>query len=459
MSPTSPEQRIGSFVADLEYRDVPDEAIETIERAVLDTIGVTLAGAVAQVGRATTRSDGPDPDTADAASLLGLDASASPAEVALRVGTASHALDYDDLSWAMDGHPSVTLVPALFALADAETSGQDFITAYAAGFETECAVAEPISPAHYERGWHATATFGTFGATAAAAHLLGLDADRTATALSIAASTVAGLKRNFGSMTKPLHAGLCCRSGVTAARLARDGLSADATAVSGDGGFWDLYGPAGSEDDGVDAEAGDADAFSIGDRWRLAEVGINAKAYPCCYFTHTAIAATQDIRDRESLDPETIEDITVTASPGAADALSHSDPTTGLEAKFSMEYCVASAAVRDRVALGTFDDDAIDDRAVQRVRERVTHHTDADLAYDAHASTVRIETDDGATYRRELERPPGTHDDPLSAAAYRRKFIDCATVVLEEPVAAELHDVFTSLASVESVPTAIAAAE
>ncbi|WP_280535937.1 MmgE/PrpD family protein [Halopenitus sp. POP-27] len=470
MSPTSPEQRIGSFVADLEYRDVPDEASGTIERAVLDTIGVTLAGTAAQAGRATTRADGPDPDTADAASLLGLDASAPPASVALRVGTASHALDYDDLSWAMDGHPSVTLVPALLALADADTSGQDLITAYAAGFETECAVAEPISPAHYERGWHATATFGTFGATAAAAHLLGLDADRTATAMSIAASTVAGLKRNFGSMTKPLHAGLCCRAGVTAARLARDGLSADATAVSGDGGFWDLYGPAGNEDGGVDAadaadttaadaEAGGPDAFSIGDRWRLTDVGINAKAYPCCYFTHTAIAATQDIRDRESLDPGTIEDVTVTASPGAADALSHPDPTTGLEAKFSMEYCVASAAVRDRIGLGTFDDDAIDDPAVQRVRERVTHRTDADLAYDAHASTVRIETDDGTTYRRELERPPGTHDDTLSAAAYRRKFIDCATVVLEEPVATDLHDVLTSLADVESVPAAIAAVE
>lgn len=118
-----------------------------------------------------------------------------------------------------------------------------------------------------------------------------------------------------------------------------------------------------------------------------------------------AITATQDIREQESVDPEVIDHITVTVSPGAADALNHTDPTTGLEAKFSMEYCVASAAVRDRIDLGTFDDDAIDDPAVQRV----THRTDSDLAYDAHESRVRIETDSGATYDRGLQRPPGKH--------------------------------------------------
>ena len=234
----TPERTLAEFVATLSYDDLPEGSVETITRAFVDTVGVTLAGTVEGAGRTAAESAGLEPADRSPAALLGVAADDAPASVALRVGTASHALDYDDLSWAMDGHPSVTLVPPLLALADeAGADGEDLVTAYAAGFETECALAAPVSPAHYEAGWHATATFGTFGATAAAARLLGLDAEATRRALCIAASMPAGLKRNFGSMTKPLHAGLCSRAGVTAARLARDGLTADATAISGERGF------------------------------------------------------------------------------------------------------------------------------------------------------------------------------------------------------------------------------
>lgn len=442
MQPSLPEESIAEFVTEVEYADLPEECVDTIIRAFVDTVGVTLAGSTEGAGRTVSESAGIEPTDANVATLLGVDADVPADSAALRTGTAGHALDYDDLSWAMDGHPSVTLVPALLALTDEiDASGRDLITAYAVGFEVECAVAEPVSPDHYEAGWHATATFGTFGAAAAAAHLLDLNETEVARAVNIAASMPSGLKRNFGSMTKPLHAGLCSRSGVTASRLASDGFTADTAAISGQRGFWDLYGSA------------DREQFSIGDRWALREEGIHIKAYPCCYFTHTSIAAAQTLTD-EGVDPDDIERVSVTASPGAGDALHHSDPDTGLEGKFSMEYAVASAIVRERVGLSTFRDDAIDDPHVQQLRERVDFAVDDTLAYDSHEATVYIQTTDD-TYERHQENPPGTHDDPLTDDELRFKFEECAQTVLSEDETDRLYDVFSSLPTQTDVSAAI----
>jgi 2-methylcitrate dehydratase PrpD len=429
----TPETELSEFAATLTFAEIPENAQETIRRAFFDTIGVTLAGAGEDAGEAMFETTRNQTDTGDIATMLGLTAG-SAAERALRTGTASHALDYDDLSWAMDGHPSVTLIPSLLAVAgERRASGKALITAYAAGFEVECALAQPISPDHYEAGWHATATFGAFGAAVAAATLLDLDSVATCNALNIAASTPAGLKRNFGSMTKPLHAGLCARSGVTAALLAENGFTADTTAVSGDGGFWDLYGP-----DEMDRFVFDPN------RWALTTEGIHVKYYPCCYFTHTSIAATQALVSEHDIDSESIEQIEVRAAQGAADALHHSDPETGLEGKFSMEYAVASGAVRDRVGLDTFDDDAIDDPSVQRVRERVEFRVDETLHYDSHEAVVRIETTNG-TYERQQENPPGTHDNPLTEAELRKKFEECADRALPSADVSSLMDTLLTL--------------
>ncbi|QZP39781.1 MmgE/PrpD family protein [Halobaculum magnesiiphilum] len=454
----TPERRLATFVADTEYADLPEEVPETVTRAVVDTVGVTLAGAVEGAGETTGRSAGIDPEAADAATLLGTAGGDDPAATALRVGTAAHALDYDDLSWALDGHPSVTLVPPLFALAE-ETgaSGRDLIAAFAVGFEVECAIAGPISPAHYEAGWHATSTFGAFGATAAAASLLDLDADATERALSITASTPAGTKRNFGSMTKPLHAGLCCRSGVTAATLARDGLTATTTAISGDKGFWDLYDPRpdadASEHDGHDEFAFDPD----GD-WAIESEGIHAKAYPCCYFTHTSIAATADIVDG-GVAPDDIDRIEVRAAGGAGDALAYPDPETGLEAKFSMEHAVACAAVRERVDLAAFEPEALGDPAVDAVRERVDFAVDDSLPYDSHAATVVVETVDGERHERRRTNPPGVHTDPLSPDRRRGKFLECAGRAVADEDAERLYERLCELPKLDDVAATVAGAD
>jgi len=416
------EAELAAFIADLIVDDVPSGAIDTTVRAFVDTVGVAVAGTRTEVGRTAVPPEGTDADV-------------SAAERALYLGTVGHALDYDDLSWGMDGHPSTVIVPPILAVAERRAvDGRDAVTAYVAGFEAACAVAEPISPAHYERGWHATSTFGVFGATAAAASLLDLDADRTRTALGIAASTPAGLKRNFGSMTKPLHAGFAARSGVTAARLAAAGATADGRAIGGERGFWDLYG------DG----AANPPSPSVGEGWYIESEGIHVKMYPCCYFAHTSVAATQDLRERHGVEPADIESIRVTASRGAADALQHSDPETGLEAKFSMEYLVASAAVRDRVGLGAFEADAVEDPAVKAVRRRVEFTADPDLEYDSHEATVVVET--GAdTFETTRTDPPGVHQNPPSESEMRAKFLECATRTVSEDVAESIYEDVASL--------------
>lgn len=412
------ESRLAASVAGTGPDSIDGSTTGLVERAFVDTVGVALAGLSTDVGDSVSRwlPDG------------GLVATAGRAEPehALALGATGHALDYDDLSWAIDGHPSVVLVPPILALAgEADASGQEAIAAYVAGFEVMSAVAAPISPEHYEDGWHATATFGVFGAAAAAARLLGLASEETRNALCIAASTPAGLKRNFGSMTKPLHAGFAARSGLTAAVLARDGITADAEAIGGEGGFLDLYG----EPNEVEPSEG---------RY-IDQRGIHTKSYPCCYFTHTAIAATQSLADEHGLVPEDVEGITVEASRGAADALAHDDPETGLEAKFSMEYAVSSALARDRVDLATFEEPALSDPTVERLRERVAFQADPELDYDAHTATVRIESSEGTVERRQAD-PPGTYGNPLSAERRREKFLDCATRTLREEHAERLYD-------------------
>jgi len=443
MQEPTAERVVADFVAGLDPGDVPEGAVRTAERAFVDTVGVTLAGAAADAGERAGRFAALY-GAGDGATLLGREGRAALPAAALANGTAGHALDYDDLCWAMDGHPSVPLVPAVLAVGEhVGASGRDAVAAYAAGFEAMSSLAGPVSPRHYELGWHPTATFGTFGATAAAAHLLDADAGTVRQALSVAASMPAGLKRNFGSMTKPLHAGLAARSGVTAALLADDGFTADEAPVSGEDGFWDLY-----------ADGAGGELPRPGDPWALVETGINVKPYPCCYFTHTTIAATASLVAESEAAPADIERIEVRASAGAGDALAHADPATGLEAKFSMEHCAAAGAACDRVGLEEFTDAAARDPTLAALRERVEFEVDPELPYDAHAATVAVVTDQGR-FEEHRADPPGTHDDPLSEAELRRKFTECATAVLSEERAAAAHGRLNSLAERESLAGAL----
>ncbi|THE66098.1 MmgE/PrpD family protein [Salinadaptatus halalkaliphilus] len=431
-------ETLGSFVAELGIDDVPEDATRLAERAILDTVGVTLAGADTEAAESTRAAVVDEGKT----SVLGCDDAYGLTDAVFVNATAGHALDFDDVALAaMDGHPSVPMVPALLAVGAREgASGRDILTAFAAGFESQCYLSRPISPGHYEGGWHATSTIGCFGAAAAIANLLGLSTTKTINALGIAASMPAGLKRNFGSMTKPIHAGQAARSGTTAALLAANGATADATVLEGERGFFDCY----RGDGEPDLER----LSDLGERWSLLEDGIDIKKYPCCYYTHAAIYAAIQLAERRELSADDVDAVTVTASQGAADALHHDDPDTGLEGKFSMPYLIGRAIADRDVDLAAFEDDAIDDEAVQAVRERVELIVDDDLPYGSNAARVAVTTRAGEHYERRQEQPPGTHDDPLSADELHEKFRMCAT---HAPAAIDADDALAALEDLRSI--------
>jgi len=221
-------ERIGA----IHYGGLPVEAIARARTAILDTVGVTLAGAREPCAEIVARSIRLGADTSGECLIFGSNRRTGALDAALINGTASHALDFDDVSNSLGGHPSAPILPALFALAELlDSDGRAFVTAYVAGFETETRIGRGVHFHHYEKGWHPTATLGVFGAAAACCHLLGLDNARTAQALAIAASLAAGLKANFGTMTKPLHVGHTARSGLFAAQLAREGFTANPGAL------------------------------------------------------------------------------------------------------------------------------------------------------------------------------------------------------------------------------------
>ncbi|WP_458190488.1 MmgE/PrpD family protein [Haladaptatus sp. NG-WS-4] len=413
---TTPITDLATFIANLKFGDIPTDAVRLAERCVLDTVGVTVAGMTEGAGKAAAETferwgDGN-------AKLLGRNQTLPLPTAVFINATAGHGLDFDDVSWGMGGHPSVPMVAPILALADDEdASGRAVITAYVAGFETQCYLNAPISPHHYERGWHATATLGTFGATAAAASILDLDQSQTRQALNIAASMPAGLKRNFGSMTKPMHVGQAARSGLTAALLATEGWTAAPNAIVGDRGFLDLY-------SGGVAPSYDA-FYELGSRWALLGDGVHVKKYPCCYFTHSTIAGVVDLVETHDIPPRNIAEIDVVASKGTADALHHDDPENGLEAKFSMPYVVGYAVTNRMVDLAAFDDENVDDPTVQRVRETVSLSVNPELDYDSNATTIRLHTTDGSYYEHSLDHPPGTYSDPLSRETLHEKFRMC----------------------------------
>lgn len=426
-----PSAELATFVSKLGYDDIPEEATRVAERCFVDTVAVGLAGASAEAGTVAAETSsavyGDGPST-----LWGRD-TAPVIEAAFVNGTASHALDYDDVSTGVDGHPSPTMVAPILAAAEAfDATGSDAITAYVAGFETQSYVAAPNLRRHgnvglHTYGWHPTAVFGTFGATAAGAVLLDLDAEETRNALNVAASMPAGLKRNFGSLTKPMHSGQAGAAGLRAALLADHGFDATEDALSE--GFFPLY---------ERVEDPDPDVFpDLGSEWCIVDRGVDVKKYPSCYATHTSIHATQQLVTEYDIHHRDIESIHLSINGMMDDVLTYDDPRTEAEAKFSKTYPVAAATVFDYIGIETFEPETIQTPAIQRVRELIEYERDPDLGKDTHQVTVTIETNDGGFYSETVINPPARHDDPLSDEALGEKFMACATRTIDQDTAEE----------------------
>ncbi|TDE07459.1 MmgE/PrpD family protein [Jiangella asiatica] len=398
--------------------DVPEQAVDVAKRAVLDCVGVTVAGTRSPIAPVVDRyvadtGDGP-------ATVIGHERRTAVETAAFANGSIGHALDYDDCTGSLGGHPSVVVLPAALAVAEARTAtGAELLTAYVVGFEVAAKLGRATNFVHYERGWHPTATLGVFGATAAAAKLLGLDADGIATALAIAASTAAGMKANFGTATKPLQVGRAAQNGVFAARLAAMGATANVDAFEHDQGFGQLFNGPG----GYHAER----AVSTLGVWDLIDPGLTVKQYPCCSSTHGVADAAISLRD-EVPAPAAIRRVDIWTHPRRLKHTNRPAVSTGLEAKFSVQYVAARALSTGQVGLGDFSGDAIRDPEVVSLMRKVhAEPMPADRwGSDHFPAEVTVTLDDGRTLRTRVERPRGNGPElALTDAELGRKFDDC----------------------------------
>jgi 2-methylcitrate dehydratase PrpD len=432
--------------------DPPADAQTAAARAYVDTIGVALAGASEPSARIVQRvleeegAGGP-------CCVLGTTMVTSAANAALANGTAAHALDYDDMCFVSLAHPSAPLVAAALAAGElARAPGRALLAAYVVGFEIEARLGSVMNPRHYQRGWHCTSTLGTIGAAAVASRLLGLDAGQTAHALSIAASEASGLKENFGTDVKPLHAGLAARNGILAALLAKNGMMASERAIEGPQGFLAAM-------DSSQPELGAA-AADLGRRWEIVDTGITVKLYPSCAGTHPALDALLDLRRRERFVAEDVERIDIDVDAIVPTILIHDRPASGLEAKFSMPFCAAAAVAFGRVGIDAFEPAQLRDSRVAALMPRVAMRVDQALPGPAPALTqarVTVTLKDRRTFARSANGARGYPSQPASEEEIGEKFLACAGRTLSNDAAFHALEMVRTMDVVKDVRTMTAA--
>src|SRR5947209_13423183 len=414
-------QELGRFVANLTFEKLPAEAVEIARTGFIDTIATMIAGANDEAPQLLRKGLQPPPGPA---SLYFSGESAAAPEAAWINGAAGHALDYDDVGCR--GHVSTVLVPAIIAEAEMlGLGGREMFAAYIAGYQSWAELSRRDPGHHHRKGWHPTGIFGAIGAGAACANLRRLDPARATMAIALSASQAGGIMANFGTMTKPFHAGRAAHAGVVSARLAELGFTAAADTLEHPQGFLSAVSPEGKADrDGPSA---------FGEEWHILKQRLSIKKYPACYCTHRALDGMLDLLAQRPLKPADIARITVSISDTHALILRNHQPQTGLEAKFSMQFAMAAAVISRRASLGEYTDEFVRRPEVQELMRRVQVTTNQDYdpvqvgasVYDQ----VTIELTSGETVQSEkVKRARGHADLPLAEAELFDKFRTCLDV-------------------------------
>ncbi|HEV2301790.1 MAG TPA: MmgE/PrpD family protein [Stellaceae bacterium] len=430
-------QVLAARSAGLAEAAIPPAARELVRQCLLDYLGVAIAGAGDPLVRIVLD------ETAEAgggtqASVVGHSERLPALSAALVNGAAGHALDYDDVNMAMPGHPSAAILPALLALAEARhSSGRDVATAFVAGYETACRIGMAVRPGHYEIGFHSTGTLGAFGAAAACARLLGLDAERTAAALGIAGTQASGLKSQFGTMCKPLHAGKAAQNGLLAARLASRGFSSRPDILECGQGFAATHGPDFAPEAALAAPENGLYLFAN-----------LFKYHAACYLTHAPIECARRLAEGHGLAPERIARVTLEVDQSLDKVCNIAEPKDGLEAKFSLRHTVAMALSGvDTAGLGNYRAEGARDPALARLREKV------ELAFrhgwPQTQAALAVALDDGRILR-------ATHDSGIPAADIAAQGARLAQkfAALAEPVlgAARARELIEAVAGLDELP-------
>jgi 2-methylcitrate dehydratase PrpD len=421
---------VAGFIVETSERDLPKEVAHLGKRSVIDGIGLALAGAVSQTGRiARSYLSSLGIGSNKGNTVIGAELRLPARFAAFANGISIHADDYDDTQLAVAAdrvyglltHPTAPVLPTVLALAERDRrSGRDLMTAYQVGVEVECKVSEAILPRHYQHGFHSTGTVGTIGAAAGAAKLLGLEREATRRALSIGATQAAGLRENFGTMTKPFHAGHAAEGGLVAAELAKLGFTALPNGLEADRGFFRAAG-GGYSPELIEGK--------LGRPWTFHAPGVSIKPHPSGSLTHPGMAVMIDLIRRNDLRPERVKRVAVGTNHNMPNALIHHRPRTELQAKFSMEFCMAILLIERKAGLEQFTDPVVNRPDVQAMLQKVSFgmHPEAEAAgFDKMTTLIEVELVDGTLLKGRADFGKGSPANPMTDAELEEKFRECA---------------------------------
>src|SRR6266513_1621132 len=420
---------VGRFVTTTRYEDIPGEVIELGKKSILDGLGLALAGSKAQTG-ALCRQYLEKLGVCDGKStIIGSARKTSPRFAAFVNAVSIHADDFDDtqLAVAKDRvygllvHPTVPVLSATLALAErGAVSGKELMLAYHLGVEVECKIAEAISPRHYQDGFHSTGTCGPFGSAAACAKLLQFDLSKIRNTFGLAASQSGGLRENFGTMTKPFQAGHAAESGLLSAGLVSLGWTAAEQILEAERGFFHALG--GSFDPGAIMDR-------LGKPWTFTSPGISLKPYPSGSLSHPAMTELARLINAHKLQPTQVQKLDIGANHQMTTTLLHHRPKTGLEAKFSMEFCLAILLLRGKAGLNEFSDPVVRSADVQEMIGRVNFYVEPEsesAGFDKMTALLRIHLRDGRVISGRADFAKGSPANPMSFDEAAAKFRGCA---------------------------------
>lgn len=415
-------------LAKARFEDLGADVLRAAKRGIIDGLGVALAGAKTSTGE-TIRECAVIEGGGSSCVLIGDRRRCAPAFSALANGTMAHALDFDDVQWQMIGHPTVCVLPAALALGEERgRTGRDLVLSYAVGIETAAKIGAGVNTHHTELGWHGTAVLGTLAASMAASKMIGADLGEMRNALGIAVSRAGGVRENFGTDTKPFHAGSSAFNGVLTARLAKMGFTANMDILEAPWGFFRMFASGRFNEQKILAHATDP--------WSVLDPGLLFKPYAACVSTHTAIDSILALMAEHDIRAEDVERVDVGVVKLTQDILIHTRPRTGLNGKFSMQYCMARALLSRNLGIQQFTDEKVLEPAAQELLQRVDWHVDPILEKawkgGPRPEHVHLHLKDGRKVDRRTDKSKGNPEVPMTDEEISEKFRDCAGMCLDE---------------------------
>lgn len=422
-------QKLATFITETKFESMPFEVVTLTKRAMIDTLGVALAGSVHPAGKAITAFVGRF-GCKPAAGIIGSNIKTSSPLAALANGTIAHVLDYDDCRADTQGHPSAVLIPVVLSLGEEfKASGKEIIEAYVLGIEIWAKISSVMPDLHL-KGWHPSGILGTMGAAASAAKLLKLTTEQVTTTLGIAGSEAAGLIRNVGTMTKSLHIGNAAENGIIAALLAKEGFTAAKNILEGDANFLETF--YGRDNNSCISKVVD----NLGAPFALISPGLAIKKYPSCYSTHRLVDAMLHLISLYHIKPEEIATINCQSNPIAQKTLPYTNPSTALEAKFSIQFAIAVALTDQEFGLAQATDEKVNDPMIKNLMRRITLSVYPDWkegkdTIENRADMITVRLKNRTKYSYEVLVAKGNSKNPLTDEELLAKYQECAKLALK----------------------------